>query len=114
MTVKWLDVVKLCHYALCGIVFISLFVLCYFLYMDEAIEKSKKKATTTIRRSEERDFEIPTLIICPESGFKPSISKKYNLSNPARYMFNFEDNSIRGYVKQVHNFDNLYLGRHNS
>ena len=87
MTVKWLDLAKLCHYALHGITFICLFVLCYFLYMDEAIEKSKEGATTLIRRSEERKLEIPTLTVCPKPGFKPSMSEKYNLSHPARFLF---------------------------
>ena len=91
MTVKWVDVAKLCHYALCGITFISLFVLCYFLYMDEAIEKSKKRATTLIRSFDERELEIPTLTICPQPGFKPSTSKKYNLSHPARFLFLSEE-----------------------
>ena len=87
MKVQWLDFAKLCHYLLYGITFIFLFVLCYFLYMDEAIEKSKERATTLIRSSKEYEYEIPTLTICPQPGFKPSTSKKYNLSHPARFLF---------------------------
>ena len=87
MTLNRLNFAKLCHYTLYGITFISLFVLCYFLYMDEAIEKSKEGATTLIRRSEERKLEIPTLTVCPKPGFKPSVSQKYNLSHPARFLF---------------------------
>ena len=59
--------------------------------MDEAIQKSKKRATTVIRSSEERKLEIPTLTVCPKPGFKPSVSKKYNLSHPARYLFLSEE-----------------------
>ena len=55
--------------------------------MDEAIQKSKKRATTVIRSSEERKLEIPTLTVCPKPGFKPSMSEKYNLSHPARFLF---------------------------
>ena len=77
-------VAKLCHYILYGITFTSLLVLCYFLYMDEAIKQSKIRATTLIKRPEEYELELPTITICPEPGFKPSISQMYNLSKPAR------------------------------
>ena len=70
--------------------FISLLVSCYFLYMDEAIKKSKMKATTVTKRSEEYQFETPSITICPEPGFKPSVTQKYNLSLPTRHIF-FED-----------------------
>ena len=59
--------------------------------MDEAIEKSKERATTLIRSSKEYEYEIPTLTICPQPGFKPSTSKKYNLSHPARFLFLSEE-----------------------
>ena len=90
MTEKWLNCVKLCHYALYGITFISLLVLCYFPYMDEAIKESKIRATTLIKRPEEYELELPTITICPEPGFKPSITQTYNLSNPARHIFWYE------------------------
>ena len=93
MTLKRLVIVKLCHYALCGITFISLFVLCYFLYMDEAIKQSKIRATTLIKRPEEYELELPTITICPEPGFKPSISQMYNLSKPARLLFWYKEAS---------------------
>ena len=90
MVIKRLDCIKLCHYALYGITFLSLFVLCYFLYMQEAIEQSKERANTLIKRSEEYELEVPTITICPEPGFKPSITQTYNLSNPARHIFWYE------------------------
>ena len=75
--------------------------------MDEAIEKTKKRATTVIKSSDERELEIPTVTICPKPGFKPSISEKYNLSNPARYLFLYEDNrdifSTQKTIKGVQN-----------
>ena len=58
--------------------------------MDEAIEKFKIKATTETKRDEERQFDVPSLTICAEPGFKPSISKKHNLSIPTRYLFYFK------------------------
>ena len=93
MTEKWLNCLKLCHYALYGITFISLLVLCYFLYMDEAIKESKIRATTLIKRPEEYELELPTITICPEPGFKPSISEMYNLSKPARLLFWYKEAS---------------------
>ena len=83
-SLKW---AKLCHYILYGIAFISLFFSCYFLYMNDAIEESKIGATTMIKRSENLPYEAPTIIVCPEPRFKPSISRRYNLSNPARDFF---------------------------
>ena len=77
-SLKW---AKLCHYLLYGIAFISLFFSCYFLYMNEAIEKSKIGATTMIKRSENLPYETPTIIVCPKPHFKPSMYGKYNLSN---------------------------------
>ena len=55
--------------------------------MNEAIEESKIGATTMIKRSETLPLESPTIIVCPEPNFKPSMSRKYNLSNPARDLF---------------------------
>ena len=86
-------VAKLCHYILYGITFTSLLVLCYFLYMDEAIKQSKIRATTLIKRPEEYELELPTITICPEPGFKPSISQMYNLSKPARLLFWYKEAS---------------------
>ena len=86
-------VAMLCHYILYGITFTSLLVLCYFLYMDEAIKQSKIRATTLIKRPEEYELELPTITICPEPGFKPSISQMYNLSKPARLLFWYKEAS---------------------
>ena len=87
---NYLKFLKFCHYALYCITFICLLVSCYFLYMHEAILKSRTGAMTIIKRSEERQFEAPSLIICPEPGFKPSVTEKYNLTNAPRYVFRFE------------------------
>ena len=84
-SLKW---VKFCHYIFYGFAFISLFFSCYFLFMNEAIEKSKSGATTLIKRSENQPYESPTIIACTLSNFKPSVSRKYNLTTPARNIFN--------------------------
>ena len=83
-----LELAKICHYALYFISFIGLLVPCYFLYMNDAIKKSEEGATSVTKRSKCFPFEVPTIIICAEPGFKPSVSKKYNLDEPPRFIFN--------------------------
>ena len=55
--------------------------------MNEAIEESKIGARALTKRFESIPYESPTMIVCPEPGFKPSISKKYNLNITARDLF---------------------------
>ena len=81
---------KCCQFTINCVIFFSLLVSCYFLYMDDAIEKSKRKATTFTKRSESIEFEVPAIIICPEPPFKQSVSEKYNLSVPARFVFRLD------------------------
>ena len=59
LSLKW---AKFCHYILYGITFISLLFSCYFLYINEAIEKSKIGAMTVTKRSENLPYESPTII----------------------------------------------------
>ena len=56
--------------------------------MIEAIEKFNRGATTVTKRSIDLPYEYPTLIICPNPSFKPSISKKHDLEIPIRDIFN--------------------------
>ena len=55
--------------------------------MKEAIEKFRLGATTVTKRSDYLPYEAPSLIICPEPGFKQSVFKRYNMTLPARYVF---------------------------
>ena len=82
-----LSLAKLCQYVLYCITFIGLLVSCYFLYMEEAIEKSSKKATTVTKRSGHHPYEAPSIIVCATPPFKASVSRKYNLSQPIRRYF---------------------------
>ena len=78
------DLVKLCHYLLHFLSFIGLLLLCYVLYMSEAIKESEREAMTVTKRSKPIEIEPPTITVCPNTGFKPSISKLYNLSTSFR------------------------------
>ena len=87
MNMNCLKSLKFCHYILYGIAFVGLLFSCHFLYMNEAIEESKIGARALTKRSESIPYESPTIIVCPEPGFKPSISKKYNLNITTRDLF---------------------------
>ena len=55
--------------------------------MNDAINKSKNKATTVTKRSIPLETELPSLILCPKPSFKQSVSNQYNLSIPVRDIF---------------------------
>ena len=78
---------KFCQYTLYFVAFMSLLVSCYYIYMIEAIEKTKSKSTTVIKESVPLSFEAPSFTICAEPPFKPSESKKYDLKHPVRDYF---------------------------
>ena len=100
MKIKCVKSLKLCQYVLYCVTFLSLLIPCYFIYMKEAIQKAQSGATTVIQRSVNMQYEAPTIIICPEPGYKKSIFEKYNLSVPARRIFRYD-----GYGQE--NLDNL-------
>ena len=78
---------KCCKFTLEFILFISLVISCYFFFMIEAIKKFNRGATTVTKRSIDLPYEYPTLIICPNPSFKPSVSKKYVIDIPIRDLF---------------------------
>ena len=47
--------------------------------MNEAIEKSNAGATTVTKQSEKFPYEIPSIIICPEPGYKQTLLKLKHL-----------------------------------
>ena len=87
MTINCPKFQTFCQYALNLIVFVLLFAMCYNFYMKEAIEKFRLGATTVTKRSDYLPYEAPSLIICPEPGFKQSVFERYNMTLPARYVF---------------------------
>ena len=58
--------------------------------MKEAIRKSTVGATTVIKRSKNVKYDAPSIIICPQPGYKQSGYEMYNLSIPARILFDSE------------------------
>ena len=83
---------KICQKLLNFIIFVSLGVICYFYLMEEAIKKSKKGATTITSRIEQSGFEDPAIMICPQPGFKPSLSQKLKYAPKDLFRFETSDN----------------------
>ena len=90
------------------IVFVILFVMCYHFYMKEAIEKFRLGATTVTKRSEYLPYEAPSLIICPEPGFKQSVFKRYIMTLPARYVFQ-DTKYLKALFSKIKRFKHLVL-----
>ena len=101
MTLNCLRILKFCHYVIYYITFIGLFVLCYFLYIKEAVEKSSGRATTVIKLSENIPYEAPSILICPEPSYKRFIIEKYNLTKSTRMGFPFENYLKNTFQKQA-------------
>ena len=55
--------------------------------MIDAIQEFERKAITLTKRSEPHEYEPPSVMVCPIPGYKPSISKKYNISIPPGDIF---------------------------
>ena len=54
--------------------------------MNEAIEKSRARETTVTKQSENFPYEVPSILVCPEPGFKQSLLKYYNLTSGVNYL----------------------------
>ena len=76
------------NYSLRFFLFISLILVWYFVYFEGAFEEFRTKAITTVVRNEELEQLVsPTILICPNSAFKPSITKEYQFDYSARSLF---------------------------
>ena len=62
--------------------------------MQDAIQKSKERATTVTKQSQQKEYEVPTITICADPIVKFSVVKKYPLHQPPRFVFN----NIRGQI----------------
>ena len=69
-------------------IFITLLVVCYVIFMKEAIEKSVEGETWVNEKSFNLGFENPAFVICSSPSFKPSISEQYGFEYPTRDLFN--------------------------
>ena len=87
MKVNSMELAKYCHYLLHFLSFLGLLIPCYIFFMNDAINKSKNKATTVTKRSIPLETELPSLILCPKPSFKQSVSNQYNLSIPVRDIY---------------------------
>ena len=75
-------------YALKIIIFTSLLIACYFLYMRAALSDYLKGSVIIVTRSEDMEqFEAPVITICPNHDFKPTVNSKYQFYFPTRYLF---------------------------
>ena len=65
---------------------ISLIVIWYVLYFKGAFEEFRNEAITTVTRNEKGGHLLsPTILICSNTAFKPSMAKKFD--GPLRYLF---------------------------
>jgi hypothetical protein len=89
-----------------SILFITLIIVYYFLYMEAALEQYMKKRTIIVQRRENIPrLDSPVFIICTDPPFKPSFFRdqwgraggnagKYFWSYPSPFHQIFENDSI--------------------
>ena len=84
-----MDITKLeyvAKYSIRFILLVSFSTIWYFWYFEELFEEFRTKAITTVVRNEEvEDLVSPTILICSNTAFKPSIAKEFDY--PLRYLF---------------------------
>ena len=72
--------------------FALLLIVCYIYFMEEAIGKFQRKATTVTERSLSIEdlggYKCPAIVICPNPACKPSISDLHGFKYPTRDLFN--------------------------
>ena len=78
-------------YSIRFILLISFITIWYVLYFEGAFEEFRTKAITTVERNEAVDKLVsPTILICSNTAFKPSMSKQFDY--PLRSLFwNLQD-----------------------
>ena len=84
-----MDLTKLGYFAKSSIRFfllISFIIIWYFWYFVGAFEEFRTEAITTVVRNEKgKHLVSPTILICSNTAFKPSMSKEYDY--PLRSLF---------------------------
>ena len=66
------------NYSIRFLLLIGLILIWYFVYFHEAFEQFRTKAITTAVRNEDAEHLVsPTILICSNTAFKPSIAKEY-------------------------------------
>ena len=86
-----MDLSKLGYFAKLFLKFLLLvmfFIIWFFDYFQEAFEEYRTKAITTVVRNVEGQHLVsPTILICSNTAFKPSIEKRYQFNFPLRFLF---------------------------
>ena len=76
------------NYSIRFLLLIGLILIWYFVYFHEAFEQFRTKAITTVVRNEDAEHLVsPTILICSNTAFKPSIAKEYQLDQTLRSLF---------------------------
>ena len=86
-----MDLSKLGYYAkpiLKFLLLVIFFIVWFFDYFEEAFEEYRTKAITTVVRNEKGQHLVsPTILICSNTAFKPSMDKQYQFNFPMRFLF---------------------------
>ena len=84
-----MDLSKLGYFAKLFLKFLLLvmfFIIWFFDYFQEAFEEYRTKAITTVVRNKEGQHLVsPTILICSNTAFKPSMAKEFDY--PLRSLF---------------------------
>ena len=101
---------KFFKYSLKALFFLILVVFYYAIYMQHALEQYNEKRTTmaeSIKQAKELDY--PTLVFCPEPGFKPSFFKKMKWNQPAgAEKFIWKYSGYTKFLQNVSSFPDVY------
>ena len=77
----------------------------YFAILFKILSLYCEGAITETRRSVHRELEYPSLTICPNPPFKPSVSRHYKFTFPIRDLFTKNtDTTTKIYKDLFHNF----------
>ena len=112
MAVSKKEIFKACFKAL---LFLTLLVLNYFLYMDSAIKQYKRGRTTMAESITEADeLQYPVFIICPQLGFKLSsfedmINKSKCASSTGIEKYLWKQKCHRGVLENASSIPDTYM-----
>ena len=108
-----MDLTKLGYFAnfLLKFILLLIFILIWFFdYFEGAFEEFESKATTTVVRNEGLEHLVsPTILICSNTAFKPSIAKKHQFDYPLKDLFwHLQDNPQVSNLFRNHSVPELF------
>ena len=84
---------KLIVYCLKFLGVVTLIIFWYFDFFQDAYEDYQSKAITIVTRKQKtKDLEIPTVTICPNFAFKPSINQQFDFPTRDLFIYSQETN----------------------